>query len=60
MFKISIKYFRQNENIGMEKNFIFALKKCSGKYIAFCEGDDYWNDKYKLQKQIDFFQLFYK
>jgi glycosyltransferase involved in cell wall biosynthesis len=51
-----IKYFRQNENIGMEKNFIFALKKCSGKYIAFCEGDDYWNDKYKLQKQIDFLE----
>lgn len=49
-----IKYFRHEKNIGMQPNGIFALQQCQGKYIALCEGDDYWTDPLKLQKQVDF------
>lgn len=52
-----IKYVRHEKNIGMMPNFVYALKEAKSKYIALCEGDDYWCDSLKLQKQIDFLEV---
>ena len=52
----SMKYYNHQKNLGAMKNFQFALNQCSGKYIAYFEGDDYWDYPKKLQVQVDFLE----
>ena len=54
-----VKPIYQTENQyskGVKISSTYQFSRAKGKYIAMCEGDDYWTDPLKLQKQVDFME----
>ena len=50
----NLKCYVPEENWGFHKNIKFLMEEAKGEYIAYLDGDDYFTDKDKLQKQVDF------
>ena len=51
---VPIHIVKQTKRQGAFKNFTDIIKRCSGDFIAICDGDDYWTDSEKLSIQYNF------
>ncbi len=51
-----VKSFRNERNLGIQGNYLAAFARCTGKYLAMCDADDYWFYRRKLSRQVKYME----
>ncbi|MEO8413532.1 MAG: glycosyltransferase family 2 protein [Ginsengibacter sp.] len=52
----NVTLIKNESNLGITKNYQKGFSLCSGEYVFVLEGDDYWIDTLKVQRQVEFLE----
>ncbi len=53
-----IRYFRNDSNLGLQRNYLEGFRHVRGKYLAICDADDYWCFRGKLRKMVRYMEKY--
>jgi glycosyltransferase involved in cell wall biosynthesis len=56
LFPQQVRVITSEQNVGGIENLRRIERQCRGRYIAYCEGDDYWHLSEKLERQVSFLE----
>lgn len=51
-----VEYYRNERNLGLQRNYIAAFGRARGKYMAICDADDFWIGRSKLRRQVEWME----
>lgn len=51
-----VRYVRNPENLGLQRNYMAGFALCRGRYMAICDADDYWFYRGKLAKMVSYME----
>lgn len=52
----NLKIINHEENVGFRKNYLSAVRVATGKYMCMCDADDYWTDRSKVRRQVEYME----
>lgn len=51
-----VRVVHNTKNIGLLQNYLQGFREATGRYMALCDADDYWHDRRKLRRQVEYME----
>lgn len=56
LYPEAVKLIDHKQNVGFQANYLSGFRAATGDYLCLCDGDDWWTDRSKLQRQVKYME----